>query len=124
MYVDFEYYSQTYKGKITEDNFTPLTYKAQALVDYYTFNRIKTVTQNVRFAICELIDVINDNEINDTKGVQSEKVGSYAITYEKGSSQTSAYNNSVKMIIYKWLPSDLLYRGTVVSVPDDFEVGG
>lgn len=124
MYVDYIYYSQTYQGKVKEENFTPLSIKAQALVDYYTFNRIKNVTEKVRFAVCELVDVINQKEINDTKGIQSEKVGSYSVTYASAEEIKAQYNQDVKRILYKYLPSELLFRGIRATMPIDFEEGG
>lgn len=124
MYVDYIYYSQTYQGKVKEENFTPLSIKAQALVDYYTFNRIKNVTEKVRFAVCELVDVINQKEINDTKGIQSEKVGSYSVTYASTEEIKVQYNQDVKRILYKYLPSELLFRGISATIPIDFEEGG
>ena len=116
MYVDYIYYSQTYQGKVKEENFTPLSIKAQALVDYYTFNRIKNVTEKVRFAVCELVDVINQKEINDTKGIQSEKVGSYSVTYASTEEIKAQYNQDVK--------SELLFRGIGATMPINFEEGG
>ena len=124
MYVDYIYYSQTYQGKVKEENFTPLAIKAQALVDYYTFHRIKNATEQVRFAVCELVDVINHKEVNDTKNIQSEKVGSYSVSYASTDEINAQYNQDIKRILYKYLPPELLYRGMKATLPMDFEVGG
>lgn len=124
MYVDFEYYSQAYKGKVAEVDFTPLSLKAQALVDYYTFRRITEITNNIKFAICELIDVMNEKELQDTKGIQSEKTGSYSITYTSQNETRKMFNQDIVNVIYKWIPSDLLYRGVERRRPRSFEEGG
>ena len=124
MYVDFEYYSQTYKGKVEEEDFLPLSLKAQALVDYYTFHRITVITQNIKFGICELIDVMDKKERNDTRNVLSEKTGSYSITYSSSTDNTKLFNQEIVNVIYKWIPSSLLYRGIDKPFPRDFERGG
>ena len=126
MYVNFEYYSNTYKGKVIEEDFTPLRIKAEAVVDFYTFNRIKVdeVTDNIKFAVCELIDALKEKAGKNEENVLSEKVGSYAVTYASAEEQNRSFNRTQKAIILKYLPSELLYRGVSSNAPVDFETGG
>jgi len=112
MYVDFDYYSNTYKGKVKEENFTALENKASGLVNYYTFNRIEEVDEQVKLTVCELID--NINEMNQLKGdnVTQEKVGSYSVSYANSSTRKSELKEEQKNIIFKHLAhTGLLYRG-------------
>lgn len=107
-YVDHDYYSNTYQGKVKAEDFTNLEIKAKNTLDYYTFNRIETVDDNVKLAVCELIDFIQEDE--EGKEIESEKVGSYSVTYAKQS--VFARNRKQKAIINKYLGhTNLLYRG-------------
>lgn len=108
MYVDYDYYSNTYQGKVKAEDFPILETKASGILNYYTFNRIETVDDNVKLAVCELIDFIQEDE--EGKEIESEKVGSYSVTYAKQSVFAKARKQ--KGIITKYLGhTNLLYRG-------------
>ena len=110
MYVDYEYYSNVYKGKVKEEDFATLEIKAAGILNYYTFNKIEEVTGNIKLAICELIDFIYEDEKNEGKEVESESVGSYSVKYQKQS--VYARSRKQKRIIFKYLGhTNLLYRG-------------
>lgn len=109
MYVDYVFYSTVYKGKAKEEDFTTLEIKASGILNYYTFNRIQEVTQNIKFAICELIDNIQDYEEREGKEITSEKVGTYSVSYSDKNNISNIREQ--KNIINKWLPSELTYRG-------------
>lgn len=109
MYVDYIFYSTVYKGKVKEEDFTTLEIKASGVLNYYTFNRIKEVDDNIRFAICELVDNIQDYQNIEGKEISSEKVGSYSVTYSDKNKISNATKQ--KKIISKWISPDLLYRG-------------
>lgn len=110
MYVDFNFYQQTYKGKVPEGDFTRLEIQASSLIDYYTFNRITEVDNKVKFTVCELIDNLQELENLEGKGIDSEKVGSYAVTYSKV--QEKELKQEQKNIIVKYLGhTGLMYRG-------------
>lgn len=106
-YLDYQFYRDTYKGSVTEDDFTRLEAQARALINYYTFNRITTVDDNIRYAMSELIEII-DKEAQGI--VTSETVGSHSITYAKNEAVTG-YRQSAKAVIFKWLQPALYYRG-------------
>lgn len=110
MYVDYNYYSNVYKGKAKEEEFTNLEIKAASTLNYYTFNRIEEVTENIKLAICELIDFIKEDEDNQSREIESESVGSYSVKYQKQSVYTKQKNK--KRILNKYLGhTNLLYRG-------------
>lgn len=110
MYVDYEYYSDVYGGKVKENNFVNLEIKASIILNYYTFNRVKEVTENIKLAICELIDFMYIDEKNEGKEIESESVGSYSVKYQKKS--VYAKQREQKKILNKYLGhTNLLYRG-------------
>lgn len=110
MYVDYDYYSNTYQGKVKAEDFTNLEIKAKNTLDYYTFNRIETVDDNVKLAVCELIDFMQEDRENEGKEIESEKVGSYSVTYSK--ENIISKSKKQRNIINKYLGhTNLLYRG-------------
>ena len=116
MRVDYNYYSNVYKGKVREEDFTSLEIKASGILNYYTFNRIEEVTENIKLAICELIDYIAEEErIRNEKEIQSESVGTHSVTYaiaKNRNKNSSVVKKEQKDIIYKYLAhTNLLYRG-------------
>lgn len=112
MYATFEFYANTYGGAIPESEFKPLAAKAASLINYYTFNRITTVTDEIKYAQCELIDNIKEFSQQDKQEKTSQKVGSYSVTYAHDGSNPERRNaHSQRMIINRWLPPELVYRG-------------
>ena len=110
IYVDYNYYSNVYQGEVPNDKFNQLEIKASGILNYYTFSRIENIDENVKLAICELVDNLYEIEQADTKGVQSEKVGSYSVTYS--SIHKKELKQEQKGIILKYLGhTGLLYRG-------------
>lgn len=105
MYVDFTFYSDTYKGKVSQDDFTKLEPQAEAYLNLYTFNRIIEPDDSVKLCICELID-----SVQSAAGgvVASETVGKHSISYAVEKTQ----EQKVRNIISKWFgASGLMYRG-------------
>lgn len=109
MYIDFDYYSNIYKGKVKEEDFTTLEIKASGILNYYTFNRIEEVTENIKLAVCELIDNIKEFEDTEGKDITSETVGTYSVSYSDKFNISNVKKQ--KNIISKWIPTNLLYRG-------------
>lgn len=113
MYVDYEFYSQTYGGKVPEILFNKLATQASAIIDYYTFNRIKEADNNVKYATCELIDYIKNIEDKGGQEVASEKVGTHSMTYVAGNKDgIDPIKKKQRDIVKKWLGhTGLMYRG-------------
>lgn len=109
MFLEYSFYSEIYKGKVKEEDFPTLEIKASGVLNYHTFNRISKATQNIKFAMCELIDLISKEEKKDGKEISSEKVGTYSVSYSDKNSKS--LQNKQKDIIKRWLPPNLLYRG-------------
>lgn len=111
MYVDYEFYSTNFGGKVAENEFTKLEIQASTLIDYYTFNRIKEVNDKIKYAVCELIDYLKELERNGGKEISQESIGSQSVSYATGENQLTAEQKKFN-IVKKYLGhSGLLYRG-------------
>jgi hypothetical protein len=113
MYVDYEFYKNNYGGRISPFEFPRLKIQASNIVDYYTFNRIETVDDRVKYAVCELVDYLKEVEDKGGKEVASEKVSTHSVTYVVGSKEgTDPVKQKQKDIVKKWLGhTGLMYRG-------------
>lgn len=116
MYVDYEFYSNNWGGDVEENEFKRLELQARSVIDMYTFGRLKnkkTIPDEVKYAMCELIDY--EKQLNDTGGkeIAGEKTASHSITYavsKQGSNR--AIKSKQKDIVRRWLiNTDLMYRG-------------
>ena len=115
-YVDYSYYTDTYKGRaIPETAFDNLILKAEGLVDTYTFNRISEIMpymDKVKMCCCELAESLFKADKEYTKGIASEKVGEYSVTYTSPEAKEKQLSKSTANIINNWLAmTGLLYRG-------------
>lgn len=117
MYVDYSYYRDTYGGALPSDGFAKKEMAAAAIVDFYTFDRIKKADDKVKSCVCELIDF---NEEQDTleregsKAIVSETVSKHKIEYAKTaeSERSMTREDKQKAIVRKWLlHTGLMYRG-------------
>ena len=114
MYTDFQFYSEVYKGKVSAEDFVQLEIRAASLINQYTFGRIEIATESVKYAVCELIDNLNNYNIqNETRLIKSEKVGDHSVTFADSSFVLNERTNATlqKQILFRWLPSYLLFRG-------------
>ena len=107
-YADYDYYSGTYLGTVSEEDFPRLAVRASSFLDYYTQNRAKDNADMdaVKMCCCALIDKyavieaaqalamknLANAAANDAE-VKSETVGSYSRTLATGGeSALSALN--------------------------------
>lgn len=129
MYVDYAFYKNSYIGTVLEDEFTKLNIQAQSKVDYFTFGRIPKlveVPQNAKFAVCEIIDCLNEQiqakAINGSsdKRIASETVGSHSVSYRYGDEINKSkvlteedINKKIYEIVATYLMNEqnLMYRG-------------
>lgn len=123
MYIDYTFYKDSYGGVITELEFTLLNVKAQAKVDYFTFNRIPKLyplPETVKYCVCEVIDCIHEHYVTkeaEDKRISSETVGSHSVTYKYGDEINKAYKKTLDQKIYEICATylmngqDLMYRG-------------
>lgn len=134
VYADFAYYSGTYMGTVSEENFPRLAVRASSFLDYYTLNKAKNNADldAVKMCCCALVDKyavieaaqalamknLANAAANDAE-VKSETVGSYSRTMATGGeSALSALNatdgakNLLAATCNEYLAhTGLLYRG-------------
>ena len=107
-YADYDYYSGTYMGTVSEEDFPRLAVRASSFLDYYTCNRAadNADLDAVKMCCCALVDKyevieaaqalamknLANASANDAE-VKSETVGSYSRTLATGGeSALSALN--------------------------------
>ena len=110
-YADYTYYSGTYMGTVSEEDFARLAVRASSFLDYYTRNKAKEYVgiEELQMACCALVDkykvieAANDLAAKnlaaslsaDGNELKSETVGGYSRTFASGGdSALSALNTS------------------------------
>lgn len=140
VYADYTYYSGTYMGAVSEEDFPRLAVRASSFLDYYTRNRAADNAEldAVKMCCCALVDkyaVIEAAQAlaqknlanaaanaaaNDAE-VKSETVGSYSRTLATGGesafSALNATDGAKKLLAETCMEylahTGLLYRGGV-----------
>lgn len=134
VYADYTYYSGTYMGTVSEEDFPRLAVRASSFLDYYTCNRAadNSALDAVKMCCCALVDKyavieaaqalavknLANAAANDAE-VKSETVGGYSRTLATGGeSALSALNTTdgAKKLLAETCmeylaPTGLLYRG-------------
>lgn len=134
VYADYTYYSGTYMGSVSEEDFPRLAVRASSFLDYYTRNKAADNAEldAVKMCCCALVDKyavieaaqalamknLANAAANDAE-VKSETVGSYSRTLATGGeSALSALNatDGAKKLLAETCReylahTGLLYRG-------------
>nr|DAD61020.1 MAG TPA: Head Tail Connector Protein [Caudoviricetes sp.] len=132
-YADYTYYSGTYMGTVSEEDFPRLAVRASSYLDYYTRDKAKDNAEldAVKMCCCALVDVYKLIETAkelankdmtaglSSDAIQSETVGGYSRTMRSGgegaSSSLQAGLDAKKQLAataMEYLASTgLLYRG-------------
>ena len=132
-YADYTYYSGTYMGTVSEEDFPRLAVRASSYLDYYTRDKAKDNADldAVKMCCCALVDVYKLIETAkelankdmtaglSSDAIQSETVGGYSRTMRSGgegaSSSLQAGLDAKKQLAataMEYLASTgLLYRG-------------
>lgn len=125
VYVDYDYYSGTYMGTRSEEEFPRLAIRASSFLDYYTQNRAAAAadTDALKMACCALVDQyglieaakVSSQQAADGAGIQSESVGSYSVTH-RGAADAAADVQALEAylpnVARQYLAhTGLLYRG-------------
>lgn len=134
VYADYTYYSGTYMGAVSEEDFPRLAVRASSFLEYYTRNRAKDHAdlEAVKMCCCALVDkyaVIEAaqalamknlaNAASNDAEVKSETVGSYSRTLATGGesalSALNATGGAKKLLAETCMEylahTGLLYRG-------------
>ena len=110
MYVDYSYYETVFRGtKVPLDLFDGLEGLARSYVDNQTFNRIVEVTDPIKQAVCEIMELLFEWNSNHLK---SESLGDYSITYVDPT-EKELFKNITAVIKRRLGTSGLLYRGVL-----------
>jgi hypothetical protein len=118
-YTTKEFYNETYlQGRtavISAADFPLLAQKATQRIKQYTGTNIietEPFADEVQMCCCEVAEAIYKADQEDTKGIASEKVGEYSVSYVSPEAKEKLLSVSVRGIIYNWLAmTGLLYRG-------------
>jgi len=114
-YADYTYYTSTYKGvAVDATSFNSYSRKATLEIKKYTFNRIDEVSipDETKMCCCEIAEILFKDKQEDAKGIASEKVGEYSVSYVSPEAKEKLLSVSIRSIIYNWLENTgLLYRG-------------
>lgn len=134
LYADYAYYSGTYMGTVSEEDFPRLAVRAGSYLDYITTGKAAAHAEldAVKLACCALVDVYRDIETAKAAAVkslsaleengaelQSQTVGSWSKTYRSGTESANAALSTAaeaEKLLYptamRYLaPTGLLYRG-------------
>lgn len=133
-YADFEYYSGTYMGAVSESDFPRLVFRASSFLDYYTRNKAQDHANldAVKMCCCSLVDKyavieaaqalamknLANAAANDAE-VKSETVGGHSRTLATGGesalSALNATDGAKKLLAETCMEylahTGLLYRG-------------
>lgn len=103
-YADYTYYSGTYMGTVSEEDFPRLAVRASSYLDYYTRDKAKDNAEldAVKMCCCALVDVYKLIETAkelankdmtaglSSDAIQSETVGGYSRTMRSGGEGASS----------------------------------
>lgn len=122
LYADYEYYTTTYKGSLSKEEFEKSIMKSSAYVRRITFGRADNCTEmeEVKLAVCAVCDVLisdeKSRENNSGRQIASESTDGYSVSYvqEKSADETSEELSCRKACQAAELylePTGLLYAG-------------
>lgn len=90
MYADYDYYRNTYHGKLTEEEYTPLAEFAGAYIDSKTDflfekegmpSEETSLGRRLKTCACALADEKHSIKTGAALSKTSEKVGNFSVTY-------------------------------------------
>lgn len=117
--TDYQYYSDTYKGSMTEDEFNRNILTASAYLNKITFGRIEAnisdLSEDIQHLACLCADEVKSlSESNvDGRKVASVSNDGYSVSFAD-SGNTDIQSDIYSKIYYlarTYLPSEYLYAG-------------
>lgn len=105
-------------GTIPEVPFNILEFGAERQIDYYTYGRLKNLSEQVKevkMCVYSLINIINGYTLNDSenKNIASENTDGYSVSYISPSKEIiQAKTNEIKECIEYYLSECRLSDGT------------
>jgi hypothetical protein len=118
-YTTLDYYTTKYlQGKqavIDAASFPLYARKATQRIKQFTGDNVDeavALLDELQMCCCEVAEALFKADLEDTKGIASEKVGEYSVSYVSPEAKEKLLNVSVRSIVYNWLAmTGLLYRG-------------
>lgn len=107
--VDFKFYTDEYHGESvsSQNEFLRLERIAEKTLSSYTGGADVSGVEDIKFCICELVDV--EKKHMDAYGKSSESVGGYSVSYDKSQDSKSL---SIREVLFRYLGhTNLMYRG-------------
>ena len=122
-YVDYAYYRDTFKGtKIPEDQFESYEVRAEGVLHFITFNRVKNLTDeqwtdDIKKAICSAVCAMTEADFTESKktpGITSETIDGYSRSFGNvgGSAGACGVADSMEQAA-RWylLHTGLMFKG-------------
>lgn len=110
-YADYDFYKNTYKGKLSGEDFEILSERATDLIDGYTDYFIvkhggiaslpEELAQRVKKCCCALSEAVSSVKNGASGAMTSEKVGDYSVTY---AASTVTYGQRIETILFTYIP--------------------
>lgn len=109
--VSYEFYKDSYRGSISEDDFNKCILKATRLVSNRTNSRIDTISDDdtnqdlvtdIKLCICNVIDKVQYYSESNGKVIASQSSGKMSESYVVDSSKTSV-EKDIAEVIKLWL---------------------
>lgn len=109
--VSYEFYKDSYRGSLSEDDFNKCILKATRLVSNRTNNKIDTISDDdanqdlvtdIKFCICNVVDKVQYYNTSNGKVIASQSSGKISESYVVDSSKTSV-ERDIADVIKLWL---------------------
>lgn len=118
-HITYDFYTNKYKGTLSDDIFNRLCGRAHAVLCRVTFNRAEkidsypeAVRQKIMLAECAVLDELSALEDMPEPGVSSRTVGRESVSYEASATSESARLQRCAYAASLYLSgTGLMYRG-------------
>lgn len=109
--ISYEFYKDSYRGSLSEDDFNKCILKATKFVSNRTNNRIDTISDDninqdlvtdIKLCICNVIDKVQYYSESNGKVIASQSSGKISESYVVDSSRTSV-ERDIADVIKLWL---------------------
>ena len=106
-YVDYNYYTTTYKGTAIalETDFDYYAEQGLLYIDQQIMGDIPENNDSIKKCICRLADLLYINKVNKNleEVKSSEKIGEYSVSYAVKTLSVAEISNEVNNIIHLYL---------------------
>lgn len=108
MYADYQFYTETYKGTVSADEYNRLVVRAEAEINRMTFGRAAKATGDdlnaVKYAECAIVDELSYQGPGGSGDVTSESNDGISRSYATGAVARSS-RQRIDIAAWTWLSS-------------------